>query len=59
MTYSQRVSDGANSSDIVYLEHQIGTTKEKLHSFGETRNIQKRIVGIEVITNQECIRRQF
>ncbi|MEK4368785.1 MULTISPECIES: hypothetical protein [Paenibacillus] len=30
MTYSQRVSDGANSSDIVYLEHQIGTTKEKL-----------------------------
>ncbi|OMF64241.1 hypothetical protein MKY66_13980 [Paenibacillus sp. FSL R5-0766] len=30
MTYSQRVSAGANSSDIVYLEHQIGTTKEKL-----------------------------
>ncbi|WP_413409083.1 hypothetical protein [Paenibacillus amylolyticus] len=30
MTYSQRVSDGANSSDIIYLEHQIGTTKEKL-----------------------------
>lgn len=30
MTYSQRVSDGANSSDIIYLEYQIGTTKEKL-----------------------------
>ncbi|WP_458126763.1 hypothetical protein [Paenibacillus sp. Z3-2] len=30
MTYSQRLSDGANSSDIVYLEHQIGTTKEEL-----------------------------
>ncbi|WP_433753498.1 hypothetical protein [Paenibacillus amylolyticus] len=30
MTYSQRLSDGANSSDIIYLEHQIGTTKEEL-----------------------------
>ncbi|MCW3794841.1 hypothetical protein OM416_24890 [Paenibacillus sp. LS1] len=30
MTYSQRLSDGANSSDIIHLEHQIGTTKEEL-----------------------------
>lgn len=30
MTYSQRLSDGVNSSDILYLEHQIGTTKEEL-----------------------------
>ncbi|MEK3775615.1 hypothetical protein MHB85_14065 [Paenibacillus sp. FSL K6-4396] len=30
MTYSQRLSDGANLSDIIYLEHQIGTTKEEL-----------------------------
>ncbi|MDT9717459.1 hypothetical protein QVE09_01015 [Paenibacillus sp. ClWae2A] len=30
MTYSQRLSDGANSSDIIYLEYQIGTTKEEL-----------------------------
>ncbi|MGO4729308.1 hypothetical protein [Paenibacillus sp. 2KB_22] len=30
MTYSQRLSDGVNSSDIIYLEHQIGTTKEEL-----------------------------
>lgn len=30
MTYSQRLSDEANSSDIIYLEHQIEMTKEEL-----------------------------
>ncbi|WP_017688639.1 hypothetical protein [Paenibacillus sp. PAMC 26794] len=42
MTYSQRVSDGANSSDIIYLEHQIGTTKEKLRIASEKQETYKR-----------------
>ncbi|MEK4111349.1 flagellar biosynthesis chaperone FliJ [Paenibacillus sp. DS2363] len=41
MTYSQRVSDGANSSDIIYLEHQIGTTKEKLRMALEKQETYK------------------
>ncbi|APO45699.1 hypothetical protein BS614_17865 [Paenibacillus xylanexedens] len=41
MTYSQRVSDGANSSDIIYLEHQIGTTKEKLRIAFEKQETYK------------------
>ncbi|PQP81316.1 hypothetical protein C0Q44_23215 [Paenibacillus sp. PCH8] len=35
MTYSQRLSEGANSSDIVYLEHQIEVTKEELQFASE------------------------
>ncbi|MCF7754646.1 hypothetical protein KQ941_09365 [Paenibacillus xylanexedens] len=42
MTYSQRLSDGANSSDIIYLEHQIGTTKEKLRIALEKQETYKR-----------------
>ncbi|MBT2282666.1 hypothetical protein J7E78_03835 [Paenibacillus polymyxa] len=42
MTYSQRVSDGANSSDIIYLEHQIGTTKEELRIALEKQETSKR-----------------
>ncbi|MGE6666140.1 hypothetical protein [Paenibacillus xylanexedens] len=42
MTYSQRVSDGANSSDIIYLEHQIGTTKEELRIALEKQETYKR-----------------
>jgi uncharacterized protein (DUF3084 family) len=37
MTYSQRLSDGVNSSDIIYLEHQIGMTKEELRTALEER----------------------
>lgn len=42
MTYSQRLSDGANSSDIIYLEHQIGKTKEKLRIALEKQETYKR-----------------
>ncbi|MCL6658842.1 MULTISPECIES: hypothetical protein [Paenibacillus] len=42
MTYSQRLSDGANSSDIIYLEHQIGTTKEELRIALEKQETYKR-----------------
>ncbi|MFL0374160.1 hypothetical protein [Paenibacillus amylolyticus] len=42
MTYSQRLSDGANSSDIIYLEYQIGTTKEKLRIALEKQETYKR-----------------
>ncbi|WP_339308326.1 hypothetical protein NST33_13820 [Paenibacillus sp. FSL L8-0435] len=42
MTYSQRLSEGANSSDIIYLEHQIGTTKEKLRIALEKQETYKR-----------------
>ncbi|WP_145317641.1 hypothetical protein [Paenibacillus xylanexedens] len=42
MTYSQRLSDGANSSDIVYLEHQIGMTKEELQIALEEREKYER-----------------
>ncbi|WP_336759958.1 hypothetical protein [Paenibacillus sp. USHLN196] len=42
MTYSQRLSEGANSSDIVYLEHQIGMTKEELQIALEEREKYER-----------------
>ncbi|MEO2213347.1 hypothetical protein ABGV40_21080 [Paenibacillus amylolyticus] len=42
MTYSQRLSDGVNSSDIIYLEHQIGTTKEELRIALEKQETYKR-----------------
>lgn len=42
MTYSQRLSDGANSSDIIYLEHQIGTRKEELRIAMEKQETYKR-----------------
>lgn len=42
MTYSQRLSEGANSSDIIYLEHQIGTTKEELRIALEKQETYKR-----------------
>lgn len=42
MTYSQRLSDGANSSDIIYLEHQIGTTKEELRIAMEKQETYER-----------------
>ena len=46
MTYSQRLSDGANLSDIIYLEHQIGTTKEKLRIALEKQETYKRELSV-------------
>lgn len=42
MTYSQRLSEGANSSDLIYLEHQIGTTKEELRIVLEKQETYER-----------------
>ncbi|MFE6073813.1 hypothetical protein ACFVQB_04955 [Paenibacillus sp. NPDC057886] len=38
MTYSQRLTHG-NSSDIIYLEHQIGIAEEELAKAEEERRV--------------------